>query len=106
MQEIKATIARKHNTVVGTLNFVRQLDVNGAETEWLSHWDDDNRIRVTAHESIIATLKENRELDTLAFKSTVEPEVEVPVDAKHPDGKRLAYTRYTIITPLRIELAI
>jgi hypothetical protein len=106
MQEIKAAIARKHNTVVATLNFVRQQDANDADTEWLSHWDAENRIRVTAHESVIAELKANRLLDTLAYKEQQEPEKAVPVDDKHPNGVRLAYTRYVLILPLRIELAI
>ncbi len=50
------------------LKMARQLDENKEKTKWLSHWDGENRIRVTMHEDIGNRIKANKELDTLEMK--------------------------------------
>ena len=97
ISEIKSAIGSKHGFQLGTLNFVSQFEQGtDAPTEWLSHWDNDHRVRVTAHQDIISKLKENPQLNTLAMKSEVVPAT----------AERAAYARYVLIILQHIELAI
>lgn len=77
------------------------LDDNGkpiqVETEWCSHWDNVNRIRITAHKEIIAKLKANPKMEGLALK---------PMQVVAAHGDVAEYKRFTIITPQNIELSI
>jgi hypothetical protein len=43
---------------VQTLPLTRIMDMNDptVKTEWLSYWDDDNRVRVLVHESRLETI--------------------------------------------------
>ncbi len=68
------------------------------KTEWLSHWDDKNRIRISMHQDVMEAAKTKN--GQLAYKRQ-------PVAAKlSADGKiieRAEYVRYVIITPLNVE---
>ena len=87
----------KQNTKQSSLAFVRQMEEDGkTPTAWLSHWDNTNRIRVTAHEEVIARMKENPERRDLAIKTEI-------VEKKED---REAYTRHIIIIPMNIEYAV
>ena len=50
------------------LKLVRQLDENKEKTKWLSHWDAENRVRVTINESVFNKINENRKLNILEMK--------------------------------------
>lgn len=91
IQEIKA------KTEQTTLAFQRQLTEDNQQTQWLSHWDNDKRIRVSAHEDVITKIKADNNCKDLALKM----EVVQPADASKP-----TYTRFVIITPKNIEFAI
>ncbi len=100
IQEIKAAISAKCNTTIGTLAMVRQFDestdaagtVTKVASPWVSHWDNDARIRVTMHEDIMASLKTNPLKSDLAFKyEHVKPADKAP------------YHRFVVITPKDVE---
>jgi hypothetical protein len=97
IQEIKAVA-----NITGTLALVRQFaqqpsdapaDAAPIPTEWVSHWDNEKRVRVTMHQDVMATIKSNPSFAGLALKTELVPQV----------GERLAYTRHVVITPNNIE---
>lgn len=101
--EIKNAVSVKLNHVngttslsyIGTLSMVRQFDeVDGVKTPsvWVSHWDNDHRIRITMHEDIMNSLKSNKDKSDLAFKY----ELVTPSD-------KAPYHRFVVITPRDIE---
>jgi len=64
----------------------------GAVTEWVSHWDDDHRVRISMPREVMDKVIANKEFAGLAVK---KPEVVTP-EGKAP------YTRFVIITPTSI----
>ena len=102
IQQIKVEIANKAqlSNPITALNMVRQM-VEGTEndpkptpTEWLSHWDNDNRVRVTMHETVFEQIKANPLMEGLAVKhEVVQPE----------DETKAPYLRFVVITPRFIE---
>lgn len=95
ISEVKAFVGAKTNATIGTLSLVRQFDeVDGVKTasQWVSHWDNDHRIRVTMHEDIMNALKANPAKADLACKyELVQP------------SDKAAYHRFVVITPRDIE---
>lgn len=96
--EVKAAISAKVSCVIGTLALVRQFDADPTDatkkvsTPWVSHWDNDHRVRVTMHEDIMAALKANPIKADLALKyELVSPSDKAP------------YHRFVVITPKDIE---
>lgn len=107
IQEIKAAINAKHNLAgnheIKSLAMIRQMVKEGEEelpTEWLSHWDNDRRIRVTMHEEIFGKVKADPTFNTLAFKTEVVAEHPNKLD---PTQTIPAYTRYVVIEPRNVE---
>lgn len=114
--EIKSTINSQQRTALVTLMFVRQFttelydennpaheglvpDENGMvkiPQRWVSHWENASRIRVTMHEDVMANVKEDTSRNDLALKYELVP-------AK---GDRLSYSRYIVILPTSVEIAI
>lgn len=64
--QIKAEIG------IPKLNLSRQTDTAGDATAWLSHWDNDKRIRVVIHENTLALAKESGNNPVFFFKSSAE----------------------------------
>lgn len=95
IQAIKAAISTKSGVTISSLMMVRQMDQqdNTKQTEWLSHWDNDNRIRVTMHQEVFNKIKENPEMTGLAVKYEEVPET----------TERKAYKRFVVITPANVE---
>lgn len=98
ISEIKAAISAKVGTVIGTLSMVRQFDADPTDatkkvaSPWVSHWDNDARIRITMHEDIMNQLKTNPAKSDLAIKyELVQPADKAP------------YHRFVVITPKDIE---
>lgn len=92
--QIKTQIAATTGRPLPVLQLVRQFAEDGeTPQEWVSHWDNDNRIRVTMHEDILKTLKEDKDFDGLAVKH----------DSVPAEGERMAYERFVVITPRNIE---
>lgn len=87
----------KDQTKQINLAFVRQFEAdNVTPTPWLSHWDNDKRIRVTAHQDVIEKLKENPSRKDLAIK----------VQNVEEHGEVKSYVRYVLILPNNIEYSI
>jgi hypothetical protein len=102
IEEIKAAIAQETNVDQGSWMMARQMELGpdgkptDKKTEWLSHWDDKNRIRVSMHQDVMEAAKTKN--GQLAYK---RQEV---AETKKADGSvRAAYVRYVIITPLNVE---
>lgn len=82
-------------TAIGqpVLTMVRQLDENKQPTQWISHWDNTNRVRVTMHEEVFNKIKDDKDFGGLAVK---------PVQEMTPEGKA-PYKLFVVITPKNIE---
>lgn len=94
IQDIKSEVSTKTGAVITKLNMVRQKDQNTDQPQpWLSHWDNDSRVRVTMHEDVFNQIKANPLMEGLAYKTE-------KVDAT-PD--RAEYIRFVVITPTSIE---
>lgn len=94
INDIKTQIGLSH------LLLVRQMDqVNPTvKTEWLSHWDNDKRVRVTMHQDVLARIQADPTKPGLGLKK------ELVLAHNRADGSAVAdYTRYVVITPANIE---
>lgn len=82
INEIKQTVQ------VTTLNLQRQLtnDEKKAATEWMSHWDDSRRLRVSMTDSTLAALKSNM----------LRTDLTISVKDKEANEKRAAYRIVTV----------
>jgi hypothetical protein len=97
IQEIKAIIGAENGFTFGSMPMTQQFDTvkdsKGNETEvpndWASYWNNDVRVRVTAHKDILAKLAAEPNFAALAVKKELLPAT----------ADRAAYTRYVIITP-------
>lgn len=77
-----------------SLSMVRQMDkATQAPQPWLSHWDNENRVRVTMHEDIFNLLKADKNTGGLAYKTEVVAKTDT----------REEYTRIMVITPKNVE---
>lgn len=77
-----------------SLLMIRQFDEEGNKTEWVSHWDNDRRIRVSMHQSVMEAIKVDRSIDTLDINSA-------KVIAKK-SGKE--YTRYVVVIDKHLKV--
>lgn len=107
IQELKLDIAQRasnllnKNVTLSKLVMVRQLKEGTEEKdEWLSHWDNDNRVRITMHENIFNQLSKDPKMIGLAAKME-KVAAKAPTEA-NPKGVE-EYTRFVIITPTGIE---
>lgn len=88
IQQIKDQIGLKN------LVMVRQFEQDtNTPTPWLSHWENDSRIRVTMHEEVFNQIKADPEKSGLAVKK----------ELIHANGERAEYIRFVVITPRNIE---
>ena len=92
--DLKTTVAEKASIKLPTLMLSRQLDENKVPQPWLSHWDNDGRVRITMHEDVAKKIKEDPKFDGLAFKYEEVPAKE----------DRLAYRRFVVINPTSVEM--
>lgn len=51
ISELKAKLG------VETLNLNTAKDTNGNATDWLRHWDNDNRVAISIHKDTVAKIK-------------------------------------------------
>ena len=72
---------------IETFNLNYTVDqVTGERSDWLRHWDNDNRVAVNIHEDTLAEAKSGKDLHTFGLKK------ELGLEA--PKG---SYDRYTIV---------
>lgn len=97
INNLKAAIAEKAGIKLPTLMLVRQLEEGTSNpTPWLSHWDNDKRVRITLHEDVAKQIATTPTMDKLAFKYEVVPAT----------PEREAYSRFVIITPTTVEMTL
>jgi hypothetical protein len=93
IQSIKQQIAAKTGASLPTLLMSQQVDKESGELQpWATHWDNDQRVRVTMHIDLFNDLKKDPTQEGLAFK-------EQKIEAK---GDRAAYTRFVVIKPTNV----
>lgn len=79
---------------------IPQLELNtatnmaGEKTEWLRHWDNENRVAVSIHKDLVAEIKTTPSIDSLGLQHEVR------------DGELGKYDSYRIVkyTPAEITL--
>lgn len=92
IQQVKEGIALNMGISLPNLVMVRQFNESKEPQPWLSHWDNDHRVRVTMHEDVFNQIKADTS-KAVAFKKEVVPAT----------LERAEYTRFVVITPLNIE---
>ena len=105
ISNVKAYIALQAGISLPKLDLVQQYTkqvVNGVEVKveepWVSHWDNDSRVRVTMAKEIAVALKADPAMEGLAVK---------PVKVIQPgDRRKQSYRLYVVITPVDILLSI
>jgi hypothetical protein len=94
--QFKSEIATKTGITLAALNLARQLDeATKAPTPWLSHWDNDKRVRITFHEDVAKAIKDSPERTDLAYK----------LDTIPANQEREGYIRIVAIIPQNIEFS-
>lgn len=84
-----------------TVMFTRQTDKLDQPTEWVSHWDNDKRIRVSMHRDVMGKIKADPNRTDLALK----PAEIVNNTPEALEAGKKPYTRYIIIVPNNVELS-
>ena len=91
--EINVTVKGADNKeVLASFDPANPAVVYNVKTVWVSHWDNDHRVRITMHEDIMNQLRSNPAKADLATKY----ELVKPFD-------KAAYHRFVIITPRDVE---
>lgn len=103
INNIKSAIAKAANIQLPNLMLSRQLDItnNNEPTEWLSHWDNENRVRVTMHQDVATKIKDDPTFNGLSYKKEVVAAHEVA-----GVGTIAEYTRFVVINPTSVEMVL
>lgn len=97
IEQIKTAIGTKAGINLPQLMLVRQKDQTTGENQpWLSHWDNDKRVRITLHDDVAAKISKEPTFNGLAYKMEVIPQ----------EGERMEYTRFVIIVPTSVEVIL
>lgn len=87
--DLKQTIANKLGISLPTLQLVRQKNQEDEPQPWVSHWDNDKRVRIVMHDDVLDKIKTEPAFAGLAVKYEDVPATDA----------RAAYKRAIIITP-------
>lgn len=103
IKNIKLQIANAAGIPLPDLMLSRQLDItNGNQpTQWLSHWDNEKRVRITMHEDVAKKIKDEPAFNGLSFKKEVVAAHEVA-----GVGTVAEYTRFVVINPTSVEMIL
>ncbi len=93
---LKNEIASKAGINLATLMLSQQVNEQNEKQPWLSHWDNDKRVRIVFPEDVAVKVNENKEFDGLAYKMEVVPAHE----------NVLEYTRYVVIIPTSVVMTL
>lgn len=63
-----ANIKNKYG--IGALELNTAKDKAGVETEWMRHWDNDNRVAVSLHKELVAKIQANPGMTNLGVQET------------------------------------
>lgn len=88
LQEVKEKLA------ITTFELRTATDADQKETDWMRHWDNDNRISVSIHKELVAELKADATINSLALQT------------ESRTGEQGPYMSYRIVkyTPAEIRL--
>lgn len=84
---------------IESLDLQRTVDEKQQPTQWLRYWNDQRRIAVVVHDDVVAAIKANPNLDTLALK--YEQKV-----TKTGKSKGTVYEQYILINAKSIEVVL
>lgn len=76
-------IKSKLNLTSLELNTAKDKDDNA--TEWMRHWDNDNRVAVSIHKELVAEIKADSNITSLGLQSETR------------EGTKGSYTAYRIV---------
>lgn len=76
LAELKAKIGAKHTTdkntvTIGVLQLNTAQNEAGEKTEWLRHWDNENRIAISLHKDLFEELKKDQKAGPLGLQHEV-----------------------------------
>lgn len=95
IQAIKAEIAKQTGANLSTLMLSRQKHPEtGVDQPWLSHWDNDKRVRITMHDDVANKIANDLNFEGLAFKKEVVAKTD----------ERAEYTRFVVIVPTSVVM--
>jgi hypothetical protein len=107
INQLKPNMASAISAVLGKpyslpeINLYTQVDKDTqVQTEFLSHWDDIERVRITMHQDILAKIKADPTFSGLAFK---KPEVVTPQAGAKSEK---TYLHVIVITPNNIAATL
>lgn len=81
----------KEELGIPTFQLNTALDADGNKTDWMRHWDNDNRMAISIHKDTLARLKAdtNNEIDSIVIQTS---------EKEGPQGIYIA-NRLVIVTP-------
>lgn len=94
IQQVKEHISQKAGFTLVSLSLSRQMAEestpdNPVPTEWLTHWDNENRVRVVMHQDVMEKIKSDLTFNSLAVK---------PMEIVEKEGVK-PYKKFVVITP-------
>ncbi len=80
---------------VASLELNTALDKDGQATEWMRHWDNDNRVSVSIHKDLVAKLKaQGTKIKSLGLQT------------EKREGEQGAYTSHRIVEYKASEISL
>ncbi len=77
LTDLKSTISQTFGFPLVAMNLQAQVDLQTGDInpEWVSHWENTKRVRITLHTEVLAHIKADPKCNNLAFKqSVIQPE--------------------------------
>lgn len=59
----------KSKLQIETLSLNTAMDKDNNPTEWMRHWDDENRIAISVHKELVSELQADPEINTLGLQT-------------------------------------
>lgn len=88
--QVKEKLSEKTGIKFNELNMKDQLNEDKTPTGWVSHWENDGRIRVVMHKDVLAKIVADKNFNGLALKDA---------EVVEATPERAAYTKFFVITP-------
>ena len=71
-----AQIKAQFNILSLSLNTAK--DIDGNPTDWMRHWDNENRIAISLHKELVAEIKADSEINSLGIQTEMREGKEGP----------------------------
>jgi hypothetical protein len=96
--DIAVTVKTASGEAVISFDKKNPDSIHFVKTPWVSHWDNDHRLRMTMHEDIMSAISASRDSSGVFTKSDLAFKYELV----QPSDKA-PYHRFVVITPRDIE---